>query len=342
MIDKLLGNAPIPDLLLRSGAKHLIKGKRNEVRSLFANESKALEHYADSLRKMPVAIETDKANEQHYEVPSEFYKLVLGDYLKYSCCSWQKATNLSEAEKEMLDLYLERAKIKDGNKILDLGCGWGSFSLYCAQKFPNAKITSVSNSKTQKDFIDAECKKRNLTNIQVITQNAANLNLGDDKFDRVVSVEMLEHFKNYEKMFANISQYLKDDGLLFIHIFTHSIGAYHFEVKDQSDWMSKYFFSGGQMPADQLFYYFQNDLEIKDHWKVNGSHYQKTSRAWLDNMDIHKDEIIDIFSRTYGVDNAMKWFRYWRLFFIACEELFGFQKGEEWIVSHYLMSKKES
>lgn len=339
MIDYILANLPVPDFMLRAGSKYLIGDKAREVNAKLENKL-YLEEFAESLKKLPIAIATDKANEQHYEVPDTFYEVVLGEYLKYSCCYWEKASNLDEASRDMLDLYLERAQISSGQTILDLGCGWGSFSLYAAQKFKDCHFTALSNSSTQKSFIEERCRKLGITNLEVITENIATAVLPQNKFDRIVSIEMLEHMKNYQALFEKISGSLKDDGLFFAHIFSHNEGAYHFEVKSSTDWMTKYFFEGGMMPADRLFYHFQDHLEISDHWKLNGYHYQKTARAWLEKTDQNKEQIIKIFEKTYGEKEALKWFRYWRMFFIAVEELWKFNKGEEWIVSHYLFKKK--
>lgn len=340
MLDVLLAKAPIPDAILRFGIKRLISDKKREVGDIFNKDHEAqLRKYADNLKTLPIAIETDKANEQHYEVPAEFYLLSLGKHLKYSCCSWEQATNLDDAEKEMLEKYIERAQIADDQDILDLGCGWGSFSLYAATRFPKSNFTAVSNSSSQKEYIDNKAKELGLANLKVITANVVHFE-AEGKFDRVVSIEMMEHMKNYQLLFEKISRWLKDDGKMFVHIFTHNKGAYPFEVKDQTDWMSKYFFSGGMMPADKLFYHFQDDLKIVDHWKVDGIHYEKTSYAWLQNMDKNKKRILELFEETYGKGEGMKWFRYWRIFYMACEELWAFDNGKEWIVSHYLFEKK--
>lgn len=339
MIDYLVGQVPLPDLLLRTGVKFLLTGKKNEIRTDFKNKEERLTSFAEDLKKMPIAILTEKANEQHYEVPAEFYELVLGSAFKYSCGSWVNAKNLDESEVEMLESYIQKGKFEDGQSVLDLGCGWGSFTLYAAEKFPNSNFVAISNSSSQKEFILKKASEKNLNNIKVITENIAHFEQEKDKYDRIISIEMLEHVKNYKALFEKVYSWLKKDGLFFVHIFTHKDGAYHFEVKDETDWMSKYFFSGGMMPSDQLFYHFQDHLKIKDHWKVSGVHYQKTSRAWLEKMDSNKDKILKIFAKTYGEEDALKWFRYWRVFFIACEELWGYDKGNEWIVSHYLFDK---
>lgn len=341
MLDSLIGKAPIPDFVLRAGIKHLIGQKKREIHNEFSpNPDAKLEDFSRQLKKMPIAIETKKANEQHYEVPYEFYLKVLGKHLKYSCCHWEKATNLDDAEKEMLELYIQRAQIQNGQKIMDLGCGWGSFTLYAAARFPGSQFVSLSNSSSQKEFIDNEAKKRGLTNIKVITANIVNYQHEVEEFDRIISIEMMEHMKNYELLFEKISTWLKKDGKIFIHIFTHHKFAYHYEVKDDTDWMSKYFFSGGMMPSDKLYYHFQKHLTISDHWTLNGYHYEKTSRAWLEKMDSQKTEILEIFAKTYGKKEALKWFRYWRVFFLACEELWAYDRGEEWVISHYLFDKK--
>jgi cyclopropane-fatty-acyl-phospholipid synthase len=221
---------------------------------------------------------------------------------------------------------------------LELGCGWGSLSLYMAAKYPKSTFRVVSNSRTQKMYIDLQSKERNITNLTVITADMNTFNI-DEQFDRIVSVEMFEHMRNYQKLMKKVASCLKPDGKLFIHIFTHKEYAYLFEVKDESDWTSKYFFTGGIMPSDDLMFYFNDDLTVEKHWHVSGSHYSKTSEAWLKNMDSHKVEIMPLFEETYGKDQARKWWVYWRLFYLACAELWSYNHGNEWIVSHYLFRK---
>jgi cyclopropane-fatty-acyl-phospholipid synthase len=223
--------------------------------------------------------------------------------------------------------------------ILELGCGWGSLTLFMAKKFPDAKITAVSNSRTQKIYIDEEAKKRGLSNVYIITADM-NVFTTTEKFDRVVSVEMFEHMRNYELLLQKVSGFLNEDGKLFVHIFTHKEYTYYFDVKDETDWMSKYFFTGGIMPSDHLLLYFNEHFGIEKHWRVDGTHYSKTSEAWLANMDKHKAELYPLFEQTYGKENATKWWVYWRLFFLACAELWGYKNGQEWFVSHYLFKKK--
>jgi len=341
LIFNLLEKDILPDFLIRLGIRNLLKARlEEEKKENLEEQQKHLNQYIEDLKKSPIAINTADANEQHYEVPTEFYKFVLGKRMKYSGGYWPLgAYTLDESEESMLKLSCERAQLKDGLSLLDLGCGWGSVSLYVAEHFPKCKITAVSNSKTQKEYIDSVAKEKGFKNLTVITRDMNEFTI-DEKFDRIISVEMLEHMKNYQKLFAKLSSFLKPDGLFFIHIFTHKQYAYHFEVRDETDWMAKYFFTGGMMPSHNLFLYFQENLNIVNHWVVNGTHYGKTSEAWLANMDKHKSSILPILEKTYGKENVTKWWSYWRIFFLACAELFSYRKGEEWIVSHYLFRKK--
>jgi cyclopropane-fatty-acyl-phospholipid synthase len=292
------------------------------------------------LKNSPIAINTNDANEQHYELPTEFYKYCLGKYLKYSSGYWKDGVNdIDTSEKEMLQLTCERAELKNGQDVLELGCGWGSLSLFMAGQFPQSNFIVVSNSRTQKVYIDEQAKQRNFTNLIVVTADINTFTI-DKKFDRVVSVEMFEHMRNYEMLMKTISSLLKDNGKLFVHIFTHKEFTYKFEVKDESDWMSKYFFTGGIMPGDNLLFYFDDEIPVERHWHVSGLHYSKTSEAWLKNMDAHKKEIMSLFVKTYGEKNARQWWVYWRIFFMSCAELWKYNNGDEWMVSHYLFTKK--
>ncbi len=335
MIDALLEKNLLPDWLIRIGIRRLLAQRLREESARYDRAA-----YVADLKTRALAEQTAAANEQHYEVPTLFYQDCLGRHLKYSACFYATGTEtLDEAEAAMLALYAERAQLVDGQEILELGCGWGSLCLYNAAKFPRAKITAISNSRTQKEFIDTEARKRGLTNLRILTCDINAFAITPNQFDRVVSVEMFEHLKNYEQLFRNIARWLKPSGLLFTHIFTHNHLSYHFVPRDATDWMSRYFFTGGQMPAHDLLPQFQDDLKLVQDWRLNGRHYQQTAEHWLQNMDRHKEEILPRFADTYGREHAVKWWAYWRVFYMACAELWGYRGGEEWLVSHYLFRK---
>lgn len=335
MIDTLLEKNLLPDRVIRFGIRRLLAQRLREETARYDRNA-----YVADLKVRALAEQTAAANEQHYEVPTAFYQYCLGPRLKYSGCLYPEGTEtLAQAEEHMLALYAERARLADGQNILELGCGWGSLCLYNAERFPHARITAVSNSRTQKEFIDTEARKRGLANLRVITCDINQFDIAPAQFDRVVSVEMFEHLKNYEQLFRHIARWLKPGGLLFTHIFTHHRLSYHFVPRDASDWMSRYFFTGGQMPAHDLLPQFQDDLQLVQDWKLRGTHYQRTAEHWLQNMDRHKEEIIPLFRDTYGPDQTVKWWCYWRVFYMACAELWGYREGEEWLVSHYLFRK---
>jgi cyclopropane-fatty-acyl-phospholipid synthase len=339
--NSLLEKNLIPDSLIRVGIRRLLRQRlKDENKGSAEAQRKHLDKLIAELKNSPIAVNTAEANEQHYEVPTEFYQYCLGKHLKYSCGYWKEGvTDINTSEADMLQLTCERAELSNGQNVLELGCGWGSLSLYMAAKYPQSTFTVVSNSRTQKIYIDKQAELRGITNLTVITCDINKFSI-DQKFDRVVSVEMFEHMRNYQKLMKLVADALKPEGKLFVHIFTHKEFSYKFEVIDETDWMSKYFFTGGIMPGDKLLMEFNDDLINEKHWQVNGVHYSKTSEAWLVNMDAHREQIMPLFEKTYGKDQALKWWVYWRIFYMACSELWKFNDGEEWMVSHYLFRKK--
>ncbi len=338
----LLEKNRIPDFLIRFGIKRLLKQRLSEQNKGSVVAQKAhLSNLINELKNSPIAINTVDANEQHYEVPTEFYKLCLGKHLKYSSGFWKEGVaDIDVSERDMLELTCERAELKEGQRVLELGCGWGSLSLFMAEKFKQSSFSVVSNSRTQKLYIDEQARARGINNLEVITADINDFSI-NKTFDRIVSVEMFEHLRNYQKLFERLSGLLAIDGKMFVHIFTHKEYAYKFEVKDESDWMSKYFFTGGIMPSNDLLLHFNEHLVNTKQWLVNGIHYSKTSEAWLKNMDKNKKYIIPLFENTYGKENAAKWWVYWRIFYMACAELWGYNNGDEWMVCHYLFEKKK-
>jgi len=338
--DKLIEQDRIPDFFLRKGIRRLLKKRLNDENK--GNVEAQQEHLMELislLKASSIAVHTEDANQQHYELPTEFYQYCLGKHLKYSSGYWKPGvTDIDISERDMLELTCHRAELESGQNVLELGCGWGSLSLFMSAMYPKSTFTVVSNSRTQKIYIDEQAKERHIKNLTVITADINTFTI-DDQFDRVVSVEMFEHMRNYELLMKKVASFLKPDGKLFIHIFTHKEYAYLFWVKDETDWMSKYFFTGGIMPSDDLVFYFNEDLIVENHWHVSGTHYAKTAEAWLKNMDAHKAQIIPLFEETYGKDQAVKWWVYWRLFYLACAELWNYNKGNEWMVSHYLFHK---
>ena len=337
-IIKLIEKGWIPDSLTRIGIRSLLRKRLIEENKIY-NKKNYINIFADNLCSRPIAIDTSKANDQHYELPPSFFNLVLGKYNKYSSCYWgDGAVSLDEAEESSLKITCERAELSDGIDILELGCGWGSLSLWMAEKYPNSRITSISNSNQQREFINRAAKLKNLNNLKVLTCDM-NSFYPETKFDRVVSVEMFEHMQNYERLMENISSWLKSKGKLFVHIFCHEKFAYFFSTKGSDNWMGRYFFTGGLMPSENLLLQFQKKLTLDKQWRWNGQHYMKTSNAWLNNMDNEKPNILPILEKVYGRQDRNTWFQRWRIFFMACAELFAHNKGNQWFVAHYLFKK---
>jgi cyclopropane-fatty-acyl-phospholipid synthase len=338
---KLVEKGLVPDALIRWGIRRLLKVRlRQEDKGGVEAQSRALQAFIRELKKSPIAVHTADANAQHYELPTEFFRLCLGRNMKYSGGFWPAGVNdLDASEDAMLRLTCERAGLEDGMDILELGCGWGSLSLWMAEHHPRSSITGVSNSRTQREWIMAECARRGIGNLRIVTEDMNRFDT-EARFDRVVSVEMFEHMKNYERLMGNVARWLKPGGRLFVHVFTHKEHAYPFETAGEDDFMGRHFFTGGNMPSDDLLLYFQRDLGIVSHWRLNGRHYGRTSRAWLENLDRNRAQAMPMMETAYGKDQAAKWFRYWRIFYMSCEELWNFRGGEEWLVSHYLFEKK--
>ena len=330
----------VPDAVVRAGIRRLLENKRQEIRAGdLEHAANELNLFVEMMNRSPIALVPDLANEQHYEVPSQFFEQVMGEHLKYSCGFWPEGvSSLTESEEAALQVTVKRAGIEDGMQVLDLGCGWGSLSLFIAEKFPGASVTSISNSSSQREFICRQAERRGLQNIRVIVQDMNDFD-SNDRFDRIVSVEMFEHMRNYGELFHSISRWLTDDGKFFMHIFWHRSTPYEYIDKGPGDWMSRYFFSGGIMPSADLPLRFSDHLSIDKRWHWNGMHYSKTCEAWLAKMDANKQSIMRVLADCYGADDASLWWQRWRIFFMACSELFSYEGGNEWYVGHYLFRR---
>lgn len=326
----------LPDWLTRVGMRRLMARR---LKSEAQKDLSTRELFRNALQTGPIAVHTDLANRQHYEVPERFFRTVLGKHLKYSCGYWDGTTRtLDQAEAAMLALTCERAALGDGMRILELGCGWGAVTLWMAEHYPASQIVAVSNSTTQKRFIDQQAASRQLRNVRVVTADVNDFS-PDGIFDRVVSVEMFEHVRNYEELMRRVASWLTPTGQLFVHIFCHREFAYPFEEDGQYDWMSRNFFSGGTMPSETTLLGFQAALTLDQQWRVSGKHYERTANAWLQNTDEHYDDVLSIFEHVYGPSEAARWVQRWRMFFMACAELFGYENGQQWLVGHYRFNK---
>jgi len=330
----------VPDVLTRMGIRRLLRERADQLRPHDC-ETRALstERLLNAMSEGPIAVATETANEQHYELPTEFFQQVLGPHLKYSACLWGPDTrNLEQAEAETLRLSCERAELADGQSILELGCGWGALTLWMAAHYPHSRITAVSNSAGQRAYIEAQAEAQGLDNIRVITADINEFE-SEGGFDRVVSLEMFEHMRNWEELTRRVGRWLAPGGKLFIHIFCHRDFPYFFETDGDKDWMARHFFTGGLMPSDELPARFQRHLSLQRRWRMNGRHYGRTCRAWLDNLDAAGKTVRPVLEQTYGPEQANTWYNRWRMFFMASEEFFSFRAGEEWWVSHYLFEK---
>jgi len=341
-LEAVIESGLAPDFAIRLGIRRLLSKRLRDEERLGSSES-----FIANLRTSPLAVHTRAANEQHYEVPTEFYRLCLGPQLKYSSAYWPEGVNtLADAEEAMFALYAERAQLTDGQRVLELGCGWGSLSLWMAARYPRSRIVAVSNSATQRAWIEAQCRERGLSNLEVLTRDINEFDtreLGEARarFDRIVSVEMFEHLRNWEELGRRLARWLAPEGKLFVHVFTHVRFAYPFEVEGEDNWLGRHFFTGGMMPSHDLMPRCFRELALVRDWKVSGEHYGRTAEAWLANLDANERPALEVLAQTYGRGRERAWLENWRVFFMACAELWNYQGGREWIVSHYLFEHGE-
>ncbi|KAJ3101553.1 hypothetical protein HDU97_001302 [Phlyctochytrium planicorne] len=345
--EPMLDGGYVPDFVLRRGIRYLLSRRKAqcEFGSLTAN-NRAKADYIQGLReKSRIAFNTKEANEQHYEVPTEFFRKHLGERMKYSSCFYEDgAKTLEEAEEAMLNLYVERSQVKDGMSILELGCGWGSLCLYLAERFPNSPVTGLSNSNGQREYITSVAEKKGLTNLKIITADINEFNFkNNETFDRILSIEMFEHMKNFASLFSKVSSWLvPTTGRLFVHVFAHKSMPYDFKTSDSNSWMARTFFTGGTMPSEDLFLWFQEHLCVLDRWTVDGRNYGRTSEEWLRRLDLAKKDVMPILAECYGGEKeAAVWFNRWRVFYMSVAELFNYDEGQEWCVVHYLFKRQD-
>ena len=326
---------PVPDRLLAASISVLCERTRRELAKA---PPSATADFVAAMGRRPIAVHTDAANAQHYELPPEFFALVLGPHRKYSSCLYAPdndapGDSLATAEARALAETCDHAGLADGQDILELGCGWGSLSLWMAARYPGANITAVSNSRPQREFIEAEAARRGLRNLRIIT---ADMNSFDPeaRFDRIVSVEMFEHMSNWHDLLGRVRGWLRRDGRLFLHVFSHRSTPYSFETEDKSDWIAQHFFTGGIMPSHAMVRQYGDLFAVEQDWRWDGTHYQRTALDWLANFDRNRAAVMRVLTGVYGAE-APKWARRWRIFFLATAGLFGHDRGHEWAVSHY-------
>ena len=340
---KLAESGRLPDFIIRAGIRRLLAKRLKSLPTRTANQRRLHEAwFARQISNDPIALDTDLANEQHYEVPAEFFESVLGSHLKYSCCLFENESHsLDIAEAAMLRLTCQRAQLEDGMRILELGCGWGSLTCWMAEQYPNSEITAVTNSQSQQIFIERRAAERQLSNLQVVKADMRQFSTRSS-FDRIMSIEMFEHMRNYQQLFQRLSQWLTPAGKAFVHVFCHRHTPYLFETQGTDNWMGQNFFTGGTMPSENLFYQFTDDLHIQQQWRVSGLHYWQTCQAWLTKLDHNRSTILRRLQNDLDKSNAEVQLQRWRMFFMACAELFRYRNGQEWFVSHYLFSQARS